>query len=479
MQLLKDKVRQEGIVLSEQVLKVDSFLNHQMDPVLMKEVGKEFIRRFEGENITRVLTIESSGIAPGIMTALELNVPLIFARKQKSLTLTEDILVEKVYSFTKQETNEITVAKKFMKPGDRVLIIDDFLANGEAAFGLARIVEQVGAEVVGIGIVIEKAFQPGGRLLKEAGYRVESSGSHRGTVGWTGYICGRGGHELNMARERIFQRHRHPIKTFSLGLQHVLAMYAGAVVVPLIVSNALGFTQEQLTYLIAIDLLACGVATLLQVWGNKYFGFRAACHARLRFQAVSPMILIGMNSGVSAIYGAIIASGLFVLIFSGIFGKLIRLFPPVVTGSVVTIIGLTLIPVAFHDLGGGQGSEDFGSGVNLMLGFGVLLFIILMTRFTTGFIRSIAVLIGLLVGTIAAGFMGEVNFAPIRDASWFHVVQPFYFGTPTFEIVPILTMILVAIVSVAESTGVFMALGKSWTRTRLPRIWRAVIAQRV
>ncbi len=174
MQLLKDKVRQEGIVLSEQVLKVDSFLNHQMDPVLMKEVGKEFIRRFEGENITRVLTIESSGIAPGIMTALELNVPLIFARKQKSLTLTEDILVEKVYSFTKQETNEITVAKKFMNPGDRVLIIDDFLANGEAAFGLARIVEQVGAEVVGIGIVIEKAFQPGGRLLKEAGYRVES-----------------------------------------------------------------------------------------------------------------------------------------------------------------------------------------------------------------------------------------------------------------------------------------------------------------
>ncbi|MEK4109193.1 MULTISPECIES: nucleobase:cation symporter-2 family protein [Paenibacillus] len=263
-----------------------------------------------------------------------------------------------------------------------------------------------------------------------------------------------------MARERIFQRHRHPIKTFSLGLQHVLAMYAGAVVVPLIVSNALGFTQEQLTYLIAIDLLACGVATLLQVWGNKYFGVGLPVMLGCAFQAVSPMILIGMNSGVSAIYGAIIASGLFVLIFSGIFGKLIRLFPPVVTGSVVTIIGLTLIPVAFHDLGGGQGSEDFGSGVNLMLGFGVLLFIILMTRFTTGFIRSISVLIGLLVGTIAAGFMGEVNFAPIRDASWFHVVQPFYFGTPTFEIVPILTMILVAIVSVAESTGVFMALGK-------------------
>ncbi|MCG7386244.1 nucleobase:cation symporter-2 family protein [Paenibacillus sp. ACRRY] len=263
-----------------------------------------------------------------------------------------------------------------------------------------------------------------------------------------------------MARERIFQRHRHPIKTFSLGLQHVLAMYAGAVVVPLIVSKALGFTQEQLTYLIAIDLLACGVATLLQVWGNRFFGVGLPVMLGCAFQAVSPMILIGLNSGVSAIYGAVIASGIFVVLFSGLFGKLIRLFPPVVTGSVVTIIGLTLIPVAFRDLGGGQGSEDFGSGTNLLLGFGVLVFIILMTRFTKGFIRSIAVLVGLLAGTVAAGFMGEVNFAPIREASWFHMVKPFYFGTPTFEIVPILTMILVAIVSVAESTGVFMALGK-------------------
>lgn len=174
MQLLRKKVIDEGIVLSNQVLKVDSFLNHQMDPVLMKEVGKEFTRRFADQNITRVLTIESSGIAPGIMTALELNVPMIFARKQKSLTLKQDIYVEKIFSFTKQESNEVTVSKKFIDPTDRVLIIDDFLANGEAAFGLARIVEQAGAEVVGIGIVIEKSFQPGRRLLLEAGYRVES-----------------------------------------------------------------------------------------------------------------------------------------------------------------------------------------------------------------------------------------------------------------------------------------------------------------
>ncbi|MDQ0089279.1 xanthine phosphoribosyltransferase [Paenibacillus anaericanus] len=174
MKLLKEKVMAEGIVLGEQVLKVDSFLNHQMDPMLMKEVGSEFVRRFAGEGITKVLTIESSGIAPAIMTALELGVPMIFARKNKSLTLKEDIYVESVYSFTKRETNEITVSKKFLNADDRVLIIDDFLANGEAAFGLARIVEQVGASVVGIGIVIEKSFQPGSKLLKEAGYRVDS-----------------------------------------------------------------------------------------------------------------------------------------------------------------------------------------------------------------------------------------------------------------------------------------------------------------
>lgn len=174
MELLKHKVLNEGIVLGSGVLKVDSFLNHQMDPVLMREIGREFTRRFAGETITKVLTIESSGIAPGIMTALELDVPLIFARKQKSLTLTEDIFVEKVYSFTKKESNEITVSRKFIAPGERVLIVDDFLANGEAAFGLARIVEQAGGSVAGIGIVIEKSFQPGSRLLQEAGFRVES-----------------------------------------------------------------------------------------------------------------------------------------------------------------------------------------------------------------------------------------------------------------------------------------------------------------
>lgn len=174
MELLKQKIMKEGIVLSGQVLKVDSFLNHQMDPQLMMELGKEFARRFQNEGVNRILTIESSGIAPAIMTALVMGVPMIFARKQKSLTLRDDIYVQEVFSFTKQEKNEITIAKKFIQPGDRVLILDDFLAHGEAAFGLARIAEQAGAVVAGIGIVIEKCFQQGAEKLAAAGYRVES-----------------------------------------------------------------------------------------------------------------------------------------------------------------------------------------------------------------------------------------------------------------------------------------------------------------
>lgn len=262
------------------------------------------------------------------------------------------------------------------------------------------------------------------------------------------------------AEEPIFDKRRHPAKTVSLGIQHVLAMYAGAIIVPLIVGNALNLTMEQLTYLIAIDLLACGVATLLQVFGNKYFGIGLPVMLGCAFQAVGPMIIIGSEHGMSVIYGSIIASGLFVILFSGLFGKLIAVFPPVVTGSVVTIIGLTLIPVALNDLAGGQGSDNFGSPLNLALGFGVLIFIILMNRFSTGFLRSISVLLGLILGTLAAAAFGGLNLAPLQEAGWFRAPQPFYFGTPEFKLVPILTMILVAIVSVAESTGVFMALGK-------------------
>ncbi|CUH94846.1 Xanthine phosphoribosyltransferase [Propionispora sp. 2/2-37] len=174
MELLKTKIQTDGQVLNDSLLKVDSFLNHQLDPQLMFKMGQEFAKRFQGEAITKVVTIEASGIAVAVMTGLALNVPVVFARKKKSVVTTDDLYCTRVYSFTKKESNDIIVDRRFLHASDKVLIIDDFLANGEAALGLANIVHQAGASVTGIGIVIEKSFQPGAGKLKQAGYRVES-----------------------------------------------------------------------------------------------------------------------------------------------------------------------------------------------------------------------------------------------------------------------------------------------------------------
>ncbi|NSL50915.1 nucleobase:cation symporter-2 family protein [Calidifontibacillus erzurumensis] len=269
----------------------------------------------------------------------------------------------------------------------------------------------------------------------------------------------------------------NPLKTFSLGFQHVLAMYAGAVIVPLIVGGALGLTFEQLTYLVSIDLLACGIATLLQVWKNRFFGIGLPIMLGCTFTAVGPMIAIGSQFGISSIYGAIIVSGLIVVAIAKYFGSLLKFFPPVVTGSVVTIIGITLIPTAVNNMAGGQGNPKFGDPSYLMLSFGVLVIILLLNKFFTGFVRSISILLGMIIGTIAASFMGLVDFSKVNEASWFHMVQPFYFGTPTFEITPILTMTLVNIVSLIESTGVYLALsnicGQKLTQDDLAKGYRA------
>ena len=174
MEQLKNKILQEGKVLSDSVLKVDSFLNHQIDPELMQAVGKEFADRFEDSNVTKILTIESSGIAPAMMAGLYLGVPVIFARKRKSLTLVDHLYTSSVHSFTKNETNDISVSKDFLLPEDTVFVIDDFLANGQAVHGLVDIIEQAGAQLAGVGIVIEKGFQPGGAEIRKQGIRVES-----------------------------------------------------------------------------------------------------------------------------------------------------------------------------------------------------------------------------------------------------------------------------------------------------------------
>jgi xanthine permease len=247
-------------------------------------------------------------------------------------------------------------------------------------------------------------------------------------------------------------------KYTSLGIQHVLAMYAGAVVVPLIVGGALGLSGSDLTYLVSIDIFMCGIATILQVWKNRFFGIGLPVVLGCTFTAVGPMIAIGGQYGITAIYGAILAAGIFVILISPVFSKLIAFFPPVVTGSVVTVIGITLIPVAMGNMAGGEGAGDYGSLQNISLALGTLLFIIVLTRLSNGFVRSIAILIGLIVGTIVASFMGLVDLAPVKNASWFHLIEPLHFGVPTFELTAILTMILVVLVSLVESTGVYFAL---------------------
>ena len=258
-------------------------------------------------------------------------------------------------------------------------------------------------------------------------------------------------------------------QTFFLGLQHVLAMYAGAVIVPIIVGSSLNLDTMQIAYLIGADLLTSGIATLLQVWRNRFFGIGLPVVLGCTFTAVFPMIAIGKELGLGAIYGAIITSGLIVFIISHWFGKLVRFFPPVVTGSIVTVIGVTLVPVAMNNLAGGQGSPDFGSTMNLALGFAVLAFILILNRVFKGYIQAISVLLGLIFGTVVALFLGLVDFAPVMEASWAHIPQPFYFGLPTFHGSAIITMTIVAMVSMVESTGVFLALGEICDRKLTPK----------
>ena len=174
MKILKERIQQDGIVKKGNVLKVDSFLNHQIDVTLLNEMAKEWLKRFEGKNINKILTIEASGIGIACIVAQHFNVPVVFAKKAKSINLDGDMYVAEVESFTHQITNKVIVSKKYLNEDDHVLIIDDFLANGCALQGLIEIAKYAGATIEGIGIAIEKGFQDGGALIRDMGYQLES-----------------------------------------------------------------------------------------------------------------------------------------------------------------------------------------------------------------------------------------------------------------------------------------------------------------
>lgn len=174
MKLLQERIVKDGQIEAGNILKVDSFLNHQIDVSLLEEIGKEFHRQFAGQTVNKILTIEASGIAIACIAARYFQVPVVFAKKTRSLNIAGDVYTAKVESFTHKNTSDIIVSKKFLSPGDRILIVDDFLANGKAILGLAKLVEQAGATLVGAGVVIEKGFQDGGKRIREAGIDLRS-----------------------------------------------------------------------------------------------------------------------------------------------------------------------------------------------------------------------------------------------------------------------------------------------------------------
>ena len=259
-----------------------------------------------------------------------------------------------------------------------------------------------------------------------------------------------------------------------LGLQHLLAMYSGSILVPIMIASALGYSSQQLTYLISTDIFMCGVATFLQLQLNKYFGIGLPVVLGVAFQSVAPLIMIGQKHGSGAMFGALIVSGVYVLLIAGFCSKIANFFPAIVTGSVITTIGLTLIPVAIGNMGN---NSEKPTAQSLLLAAVTILIILLVNIFAKGFLKSIAILIGLMVGTIVASCMGLVDFTPVTQAPLMHVPTPFYFGIPKFEFSSIIMMCIIATVSLVESTGVYFALSdiskETLDSTRLRNGYRA------
>jgi xanthine permease len=241
-----------------------------------------------------------------------------------------------------------------------------------------------------------------------------------------------------------------------LGFQHVLVMYSAAVIVPILLASALQLSQEDLAFLISADLFTCGIATFLQSFGlGKFVGIKLPVVLGCAVITLGPMISIGKNMGLPAIYGAILLSGVVVFLFSFVIHKILKFFPPVVTGSLVTIIGFSLTPLALQDMAGGFGSPTYGSLDNYFIGFLVLAIILVINRFCSGFTKAIAILLGLVLGTVIANFFGMVDFTQVGKAGWLKFVQPFYFGMPEFTVNGVVTMCIFLLINIVESVGIF------------------------
>jgi uric acid transporter len=265
-------------------------------------------------------------------------------------------------------------------------------------------------------------------------------------------------------------------RLFTLGLQHVLVMYAGAVAVPLIIGRALSLPPQQIAVLINADLFACGIATLIQSVGFPGVGIRLPVMMGVTFASVAPMLAMAGNPeiGLLGIYGAVIVGGAFGLVVAPFISRMLPLFPPVVTGTIIIVIGISLMRVGINWAGGGLPTlarnvdgqmgqfpnPNYGALDGLGIALFVLFVILAITKYGKGFLANVAVLLGIVAGAIVAAVLGKMHFDKVASASWFGVVYPFQFGLPTFDLVASLTMCLVMIVVMIESVGMFLALGE-------------------
>jgi OHCU decarboxylase len=284
---------------------------------------------------------------------------------------------------------------------------------------------------------------------------------------------------------RTAKRRSHPVdellpvgKLAVYGFQHVLAFYAGAVVVPILLASAIGLSERELIHLINADLFTCGIASIIQSVGFWKIGVRLPLLQGVTFTAVSPMIAIGLaagggTQGLLVIYGSVIVAGLVTFLAAPFFSRLIRFFPPVVTGSVILIIGLALLPVAGADAVGGAAHPEPANPRNLAYALGTLALIVIIQRIFRGFLATVAVLIGLVVGTGLAWALGDANFAAVGDSGWFGLTTPFFFGWPKFTAAAIISMVVVMLITAVETTGDVFATGEIVDR----RITRSDIAR--
>jgi OHCU decarboxylase len=268
-------------------------------------------------------------------------------------------------------------------------------------------------------------------------------------------------------------RAQHPVdevlplpKLAVYGFQHVLAFYAGAVIVPILLANAVGLSNQQLIHLINADLFTCGIASIIQSVGFWKVGVRLPLLQGVTFTAVSPMIAIASaaengTDGLLTIYGAVIVAGLFTFLVAPFFSRFIKYFPPVVTGSVITIIGIALLPVAAGDAAGGFGPTlDPTNGKYMAYALGTLALIVLIQRVFKGFMATVAVLLGLVVGTLVAWVLGDAHFDSVGESSWVGVTTPFHFGWPQFSVAAIISMVVVMLITAVETTGDVFATGE-------------------